>query len=546
MLNTEGIYTSDDEEEDNKFGASYEEDDDDDEEEKPVRRAHARSLFSVEAIEEKKKKEEAKRKLTLTGSLFERMSGKKDKDEEEEKDKDAEKPENEKDGAEGTVAEAPTITETTTGQVTAETQDTVPTTVQTPAAVATGHAGRIDETAARKNEEPVQEEAPPKPAEKVEAPKAVGEAPVELGSPDLPPPEHAETMPDEPEGVDVDQLNSGLGMEGPPEPPEDEPTTPAEDEPDDPAVGSTTTHYLRWGGSGYGATYGAGAPTPRGGYSREDLDDAENRGRRYGTRRGLGAGLLFGWMFGRHGKKKATREHAKEIKAARTEIKELKSEQDMAAERMKAVQNTQGQLRSRLAQAEADKTRASKKNEQEQQVLRADTENMHRELQSAKEALEKSGKEKEAFTAAVGKLKPEQAPKHIEAADEELVTQGNRVETSAWHRIEVDAKTGKVVENPSIEYGEEYKRERSHEIRTEDQNTGFGSAASRLGSFAATFGLGRDAGQNSPSQSANSTIEEQEKHLKTGAQLLHYASKPLIWAVAVILVVVLFAFGLLR
>lgn len=44
--------------------------------------------------------------------------------------------------------------------------------------------------------------------------------------------------------------------------------------------------------------------------------------------------------------------------------------------------------------------------------------------------------------------------------------EGHRLERSAWHTVEVDAHTGNVVEDPSIEYGQEYYRERSHELDT--------------------------------------------------------------------------------
>ena len=45
-----------------------------------------------------------------------------------------------------------------------------------------------------------------------------------------------------------------------------------------------------------------------------------------------------------------------------------------------------------------------------------------------------------------------------------------RVETSAWHRIEMDAKTGKVVDDPSLEYGQEYYRERQQEAAPRGQH----------------------------------------------------------------------------
>jgi hypothetical protein len=40
----------------------------------------------------------------------------------------------------------------------------------------------------------------------------------------------------------------------------------------------------------------------------------------------------------------------------------------------------------------------------------------------------------------------------------------HRLEQSAWHRIELDSKTGKVVESPTIAYGQEFKREQGQEM----------------------------------------------------------------------------------
>jgi len=56
---------------------------------------------------------------------------------------------------------------------------------------------------------------------------------------------------------------------------------------------------------------------------------------------------------------------------------------------------------------------------------------------------------------------PAQQP---EQADEPLeIPKDRRVETSAWHRIEVDKKTGKAVEDPTVAYGEEFQNEQHQE-----------------------------------------------------------------------------------
>lgn len=488
MLNTEGVYISGDDEEDTGLGNAYEKDDDDDEEEKPVRRVSTGSLFGVEAIKDKEEKERSKRKLTFTGSLFERMNAKTD----DEKDKGKEKPKAYEEDAKTEAVEI----------ISAEVSPTT----------STDQQEQLNESTGWENETPGQAENLPEPPEMAETPVAETESPTEPGMPDLPPQDRTETHPEEPEEVDPDLLNTGLGMEGPPEPPEG-PPAPPENEPDEPEDPAITTHWLASGGSGYGAG-AAGASqgsTASGSFTHEDLEEAENRGRRYGTRRGLGAGLLFGWMFGRHGKKKADREHTKEMKEAHKEIKELKTEQELATERLKAVQGTQEQLRGRLTQAEAEKARVAANNTHDIKV--------------------------------VGKAEQETTEKaeELEDAKEKLV------ENSAWHRIELDPKTGRALEKPELEYGEEFARERSHEIFNEGKPDDSGGAAANIGGLATTFSMGEKASrQSSISAGAKTQAEDHEKQLKAGALLLRYASKPLIWAVAVILVVVLFAFGLLR
>jgi hypothetical protein len=54
----------------------------------------------------------------------------------------------------------------------------------------------------------------------------------------------------------------------------------------------------------------------------------------------------------------------------------------------------------------------------------------------------------------------------------------HRLETSAWHSIEVDNKTGRPVENPTFAYGAEYYRERAQEAGPQDsRNAAAGEVA---------------------------------------------------------------------
>ncbi len=66
-----------------------------------------------------------------------------------------------------------------------------------------------------------------------------------------------------------------------------------------------------------------------------------------------------------------------------------------------------------------------------------------------------------------------------ETAEQLEIPAEHHLETSAWHTIEVDTKTGKAVENPTFAYGQEYYRERAKEAipRTDGQKQAAGEVA---------------------------------------------------------------------
>ncbi len=105
----------------------------------------------------------------------------------------------------------------------------------------------------------------------------------------------------------------------------------------------------------YGYSHYLGPPSP--GMSPLDferaLEDAEYRGRKSGKRSGALAWLTAGWLIGRHGKKKAAREHTKEIKAKDKEIGELTEEQWLARERIEAVKRNQENIEENLQHSRA-------------------------------------------------------------------------------------------------------------------------------------------------------------------------------------------------
>ncbi|MDB5182657.1 MAG: hypothetical protein JWO47_441 [Candidatus Saccharibacteria bacterium] len=457
------------------------------------------------------------------------------------------------------------------------------------------------------------------------APEAEGEEPEEEAGP-----------------VEPELIESGLESEGPPEPPEIEPPTAAGDagEPPEPPV--TTTHYYRSGGGGGGGGGwsgggGGGAPSPWYNAAAADRDraralaDAEYQGRREGTRRGVLTGLLFGWLIGRHGKKKQARGFKKDLNAKEKQINSLKTEQNAAAMRMEALKTNQERLvdmqdkRSTPPVAPANASQVPKesltqafKRERplksvEKQLVRSVVEVLPlgssrekaRAAEKAAEVLEVAAT-KAALTAVERSTHPtargfaaERARRsqaeaarvnpEDQAVSEDMyqVGQGRRVETSAWHRIEIDEKTGKPVEDPEVAYGEEFRREQAKEIFTDDNaaaraddaetykqqdrtnehrgdrshadarremGPAVGSPAAQLGGLAAASFASSD--QKYTDETYSSRPQESglgagippvmhPDHLKH-QNLLRYASEPAVWVVAAIIVVALFAIGIFR
>jgi hypothetical protein len=401
---------------------------------------------------------------------------------------------------------------------------------------------------------------------------------------DLPPaPEHEDEAPEVDNGpVEPELLEAGLGAEGPPEPPEDEPPEPAEDEPEEPArrivaPGAAVSAVERT--SWYDA---AAADKER----QRELNEAEYQGAKRGHRSGLGAGLLFGWLLGRHGKKKQARNFENQLGSKDKQIKGLKNEQQTAQTRVEAIKRTQESLQTHMAEMSAKAANAPENKpgvlaevrelahvgattaEQQTKTLSA-AENLTAERQ--RPPLTRSVIEGQMSAAAVeGTLARPEVQKDVERQtkpEERAITEetyktpeGRRVETSAWHRIEVDAKTGKAVEDPEVAYGEEFKREKRQEVLRKDaaQTTGGATGvASQLGGLAASsasspaassshgrFVPGRPpTPQDSPYGKKPGGTTEQPH---ASNEILRYASMPIIWITAIIIVVVLFAFGVLR
>lgn len=458
--------------------------------------------------------------------------------------------------------------------------------------------------------------------------------------------------PEEEHPIEEELLATGLGAEGPPEPPETPPPggTESESNPPEPEPTPRVEPVRAAPSPGRPWYNAAAADTMRVDHQRE-LDDTAYYAEKRGVRRGLGTGLLFGWMFGKRGKKKQALAFKKDLNNKDKQITNLQNNQAKFNQRIDTLANAHKQDVNNKVNLPPDKfvgnvgiDKAPKKYvERVGNVIKAipqpvESVTMFKELPSIPlnekarkianfvplaaavesapalkdivsaqlehieqqsyvehykesysppvglvEQQDKKGHNNESYRPTLFKTNAiEQVPKvaKVEALTEEQpiaevlyeVPEGTKVEVSAWHRIELDQKTGKPVSKPEVAYGEEFRQEQRQEVWREDKGrratkprvkpdvkvNGGGAMAGQLGGLAtASFGSSSSKGAyptaGSPAnstamQSVKALSPEQEhiKHLNAGGELLRHASSPIVWAAAVVIVVILFLLGILR
>jgi len=168
--------------------------------------------------------------------------------------------------------------------------------------------------------------------------------------------------------------------------------------------------------------------TPPAVVTRRELDNAVHDAYRDGQRRGVGFGLLV-----------AGYEHFKHKR------REKKAEKRYQAQGKK-LEKTQQEHRFAL---------------EEQQRQRNVVE---RRLSSAERQLHGAEREQRLDSQARIEKRPISAPEQATPVEQQPnIPPEHRLESSAWHTIEVDAKTGRPVEAPTFQYGHEYYRERAQE-----------------------------------------------------------------------------------
>ncbi len=274
----------------------------------------------------------------------------------------------------------------------------------------------------------------------------------------------------------------------------------------------------------------------------EDVSDAYYRGRKHGTSSGVLAGGVFGWWLGRRGKREIAVKAKSEAEKRDKEIRNLKNQQALIAERLAAMEGTKENLPVLSKKQETFTGRSPEPGKTETPAMPAATETL----------IPAAWDEK-----TLAKTPEKPTPKPELPLENQPITEetyqapvGRRIETSVWHRVEIDEKTGRAVENPELAYGEAFRREQQQERLAREAAEA--QTAVQVGYTVLKAGAvpGTDtAGQITPGKSSNASADMPPR-LKNKAfikqQLVRRTMDPVTWVTAAVIVVLLFLVGILR
>lgn len=287
---------------------------------------------------------------------------------------------------------------------------------------------------------------------------------------------------------------------------------------------------------------------------------------------GLASGALVGWWLGRRSKRTMERETKAALESRDKAIKKLTEERKYdrrdAENRINAIKRTQEEL-SKMIRTNWDKQILGRRSTEQPTTGGYDIvpspESARPVFETAppiavasrafERAAERSIKSAERRVKRVGEKiiqKTERAPEHQPITEETYtVPKTSKVEMSAWHRIELDKKTGKVVDNPKVEYGEAFAREQRQEKLAKQ---------AAKAQTAAQVGMALLMGGTHPSDKPlttglkadnSSTASLGVDDIKQGTilavkQIASYTMSPFVWLIALAVVVLLFSVGILR
>ena len=224
--------------------------------------------------------------------------------------------------------------------------------------------------------------------------------------------------------------------------------------------------------------------------TKEDVDDAVYNATKAGQARGVVAGGLVVGLYEHLKHRRREKRQEKRIKKQSKDLeKSMKHNSFLVAEQTKRqaaeTRRSQTEQRSFAERArEAMQAPVVAAEHMARTAAAANAERRQARVGTAAERTPFANPEQRATLAHTAERPHAQtSEKRFAAAGSQNLEQltipsDHHIETSAWHSIEVDTKTGKAVENPTFEYGHEYYQERAQEAAPKDQrNSAAGEVA---------------------------------------------------------------------
>ncbi len=263
-----------------------------------------------------------------------------------------------------------------------------------------------------------------------------------------------------------------------------------------------------------------------------------HRAEKRGLSRGVVSGGLAGWWLGRRGARKSAEKRSAQAIASHEQAidrlnTEYQSEQEISKKRQNALQRAQDELRRMI---DHNRYTAALKRKEDLSIEAAQPQTVQEAAPSYPSVAIEAVKQT-----------PEQPSLPVEERPitEEALTapEGHRYETSAWHRIEIDEKTGRLVEKPAAEYGEAFQREQQQERLAREA-----AQAQTAAQLAVTFAAANNAAatpqsvlppiESAPTRPTKiSQVLQDTDYIK--AQLVQQVSSPSTWGIALGIVAIL-------
>ncbi len=297
-------------------------------------------------------------------------------------------------------------------------------------------------------------------------------------------------------------------------------------------------------------------PSPEAQMPAAEVRRSVRRAERRGLSRGVTSGVLAGWWAGRRNlRNRFERQQAAVAERQDQAVAQLQKEYgeltDAIRQQESLLQKTDKQLRS-FVERTWDTEILKRRDEAPAEVSRpAPTTPLSGERTHFNRQEAPSSAGKEAVPAVEHKSQPEAIPIEHQPITEEMykAPEGHRFETSAWHRVEVDERTGRAVEAPSFTYGEAFQHEQQQE-RLAREASQAQTAAQVAMTLASTTPQAQPAKTAEPPVAPSAAPAKQPVFTAADItfakqQFVQQATSPATWAIAIFILIFLVATGII-